>query len=520
MSKSVLEKYKKGMLVLLVVVLIPMLLVAVYARPFADDFGYSAATHQAWESTHSLIAVLGAMCREVAGVYYSWQGSFSALALFSLQPSIFGAKLYGLSTVILVGVFLWGNWCFWKKVFGGRSEAVIVFAAVGILCTQVLPHAFQGFYWWNGASYYTLFYSLMLIQWGMLLERRRVVLPCILGFILGGGNLVSGLLGLEVTALFLLVEIFRATKRGDAKANESVSSAGAGCVGSGKDVARIVAVFVFSVAGFIVNAVAPGNAIRAAESTSQAPLEAIVNSFIEAYRHFTEWLNLPTVLLLMFLLPFLWHYAEICLDSSNRAGDREMGSDQSRGAGVNWAKLPFAVYPVLAFCLFASTFTPTLFSMCEVGPRRVENIRYFVFVVFLILLELEAARRVRTALDARVSDGTSAEKFLGRYMLVVLAGVIVFLGINVIPKSERFNITSVAAARSLLIGESQRYARERDEWSKILESDDPVVTLHALSDMPVPIYYVEFDITGDPDDYRDASMCKYYGKDKIILETD
>ncbi len=589
MSKTVLEKYKKGILALLVVVLIPMLLVAVYSRPFADDFGYSAATHQAWESTHSLIAVLGAMCGEVAEVYHSWQGSFSALALFSLQPSIFGSRLYGLSTVILVGMFLWGNWCFWKKIFGVRSEensiiklevkktsgledsgrrsvAVIVLAAVGILCTQVLPHAFQGFYWWNGASYYTLFYSLMLIQWGMLLERKRVVLPCILGFFLGGGNLVSGLLGLEVTALFLLVEIFKATKPGDMKAYESVASAGsghrydsetanvasactghrddsekanmasavAGHVGSGKDVSRIVAVFVCSLAGFIVNIVAPGNAIRAAQSTSQAPLEAIGNSFLEAYRHFNEWFNLPTVLLLTFLLPFLWHYAGICVRPCREAiGDAagKKASGDTDGPSLADAisaralsgdlagglhSIPLAVYAILAFCLFASTFTPTLFSMNEVGPRRVENIRYFVFIVFMILLELEAVRRVRAAFEIKAFGG----KFISRYMLVVLAGVVVFLAVNILPKEERFNITSIAAARSLLIGESQRYAAQRDEWSRLLESDDPVVTLHELHDHPVPIYYVEFDLTGIPDDYRDASMRKYYGKDRIILETD
>ena len=487
MSEEHIKKYKWLTLVVLVLVVIPMLLVAIYSRPFADDFGYSARAHAVWASSHNILALLSAIGAEVKEVYYSWQGSFSALALFSLQPSIFGDKLYGLSTVILVGFFLWGNWFFWKKVMGKCQEAVIVFAAVTVLCTQVLPHAFQGFYWWNGASYYTLFYSLMLIQWGMLLEKKRVVVPCILGFLLGGGNLVSGLLGLEVTALFLLVEIVDAVKgRGEGKTADA------------KSVVRIAAIFIFSLVGFIINVIAPGNAIRAqSQPYTQGPLEAIGNSFLEAYRYMNEWVDEPLIVMTLFLLPFLWHYA----------GKRPF----------NFGKIPFFAYMALGFGLLASTFTPTLYSMCEVGPRRVQNIRFFFFVILVVLVELEAVRRIRALTDVKVKSG---QKLLRGYMLVLLLGILIFLGDNALPKDNRYNVTSIEAARSFLIGESGKYARERDEWAKVLESDEPVVTVHALHDHPVPIYYSEFDITGDPEDYRDQSMCEYYGKQQIIYVQD
>ncbi|MBP3784618.1 MAG: hypothetical protein J6I68_15395 [Butyrivibrio sp.] len=50
-----------------------------------------------------------------------------------------------------------------------------------------------------------------------------------------------------------------------------------------------------------------------------------------------------------------------------------------------------------------------------------------------------------------------------------------------------------------------------------MSTEDKVVELPALGNHPVPIYYAEFDIKGNPEDYRDQSMCDYYGKDEIVL---
>ena len=213
-------------------------------------------------------------------------------------------------------------------------------------------------------------------------------------------------------------------------------------------------------------------------------------------------------LLLLFVFPFIWHYA----------GEKEQGF----WGELPGKRLPLAIYAAGAFCLFASTFTPTFYSMSEVGPRRIQNIRYFVLIVFLVLLEMETCRRTRNLVEGRgffAADRKKVSYYLRGYMLVILCGSLVVLGVNTVPKENRNNLTSLASVRTLLIGEAQRYAKARDEWTKILESDDEVVTLPAIHDHPVPIYYVEFDITGNQDDYRDESMCKYYGKEQIILKS-
>jgi hypothetical protein len=103
---------------------------------------------------------------------------------------------------------------------------------------------------------------------------------------------------------------------------------------------------------------------------------------------------------------------------------------------------------------------------------------------------------------------------------MVMAGLAIFVGVNTLPKENRNNITSISATRTLLIGEAKRYADARNEWTRILLSDEKEVTLHVIHEQPKPIYYSEFDITGDPDNYRDESMCKYYHKDRIYLVND
>ncbi len=495
MNDEFINKSGKLLTIVLTLSLIPMLVIAIYARPFVDDYGYSTRTHDAWQSTHSVIALLGAMGKEVVEAYHTWQGSFSAIAIFSLQPGIISERVYGLSTLILVALFLLGNYLFITALFKEKSSlTTVVFSSISILLMQTLPHAIQGFYWWNGSSYYTLFYSLMLIQWGMLIRQKRFILPCILGFFIGGGNLVTGLLNLEIMALAIIYSTFKiwiAPKKHNAEDTPAATSI--------KRFIKLIIITAISAAGFIINVLAPGNQVRASESVSRPALEAIGVSFLDAFAYLNEWLNLPVIMFLLLLLPFLWHYAK----------DKKSLTPE----------IPVFILFIIAFCLFASTFTPTEYSMSEVGPRRIQNVRYYTFVVFLMFLELESVIRTRALFESKgiATNPDLTKAYLTRYLLIVIAGLTIFLGVNTIPKENRDNITSISATRTLLIGEAKRYADARNEWTRILLSDDKEVTLNVINEQPKPIYYSEFDITGNPDDYRDESMCKYYHKTRINL---
>ena len=70
-----------------IILLFPVLRAATCARPVNDDYSFSYLTHQALIDHTSILA---AALREVQQIYFSWQGTYSAIFLFSLQPGIFG----------------------------------------------------------------------------------------------------------------------------------------------------------------------------------------------------------------------------------------------------------------------------------------------------------------------------------------------------------------------------------------------------------------------------------------------
>ena len=160
--------WRKLVLAVLILSMIPILAISFYNHSSADDYAYGILTRHAWMQTHNLIALFAAVGKQVQTTYLTWQGTYAAVTLFSLQPAVFGEHWYFLVTWVLAGMFIFGNFYFFRVIFGrigGRKDIADIIAGVVILLSmQTLPHALQSFYWWNGGSYYTLFYSLMLIQ--------------------------------------------------------------------------------------------------------------------------------------------------------------------------------------------------------------------------------------------------------------------------------------------------------------------------------------------------------------------
>ena len=77
--------------VLFVLQIIPILYLGRFSHPTSDDFKYGAYSHTAWQETGSLAAVVEAAAKGVAEDYRTWQGSYSALFLMRLEPTVFGA---------------------------------------------------------------------------------------------------------------------------------------------------------------------------------------------------------------------------------------------------------------------------------------------------------------------------------------------------------------------------------------------------------------------------------------------
>lgn len=89
--------------VFFVLQIIPILYLGRFNHPTSDDFKYGAYSHTAWQETGSLAEVLEAAVKGVAEDYRTWQGSYSALFLMRLEPTVFGEAYYGLVPWIMLG---------------------------------------------------------------------------------------------------------------------------------------------------------------------------------------------------------------------------------------------------------------------------------------------------------------------------------------------------------------------------------------------------------------------------------
>ncbi|MCH4034552.1 MAG: hypothetical protein LKE85_11280 [Lachnospiraceae bacterium] len=87
---------------LIIACLFPILKVSQSARPVNDDYSFCYLTHQALVG-HT--GVLAAALWEVEQIYFSWQGTYSAIFLFSLQPGIYGG--YQATAWLLVFSAVW-----------------------------------------------------------------------------------------------------------------------------------------------------------------------------------------------------------------------------------------------------------------------------------------------------------------------------------------------------------------------------------------------------------------------------
>lgn len=463
-------------LIALAALLLPLLLLGRYAVPAADDFSYGAPAHLAYAESGSFAAAAAAAAEKTAESYESWQGTFSAIFLMALQPAVFSEGLYALTPWVMLLSLAIGSFIFCRAFLAGlfglsRELADIACVLLLFLCTQLLPSPVQGFYWYNGAIYYVFFHAVLLVCCALALQLMtrgsvwRVVLLCLGGVILGGGNYVSALtaaiLGFFAIALSLL------------NRDEGYK--------------RLLLPYFLLLAAFALSILAPGNAVRqAAQGDTPGAFEAVLMSFGCGFEYAGAWLSLPLVGALLLLGLLAW--------------------PQLKGIGFRF-RYP-ALLSLLSFCVFSAMFCPPVYAMGNVGDKRLLNMVYFAFVLILFVnavywLGWWARRRGQVSAAAPSAAA-------------VLLGGLIFIGCCAGAIAGGTGFASLGAVSSLRSGEAAEYhacAQRRFELLK-----DESVKAAVLEPFPCRPYMLWFDdITQDPADWRNQDMSTYYGKDSVRL---
>ncbi|HIV89608.1 MAG TPA: hypothetical protein H9998_07785 [Candidatus Ruthenibacterium merdipullorum] len=466
--------------------LVPMLVVARYNVPCADDYHYGASTYHTWQATHSLAAVLRAAGEKVAERYANWQGTYSAMFLMALQPAVFGNGFYALVPFLTLGMLAAGT-CFFclslfAKLLGASRWQALVLALVWLgIDTQLLPSAVQGFYWYNGAIFYTFFFGVQLFYFGLVARclaaqhapRGRsaacVAGLCVLGLFLGGGNLVTAFGTLLILACVLYLLALCKNRRWRV----------------------LVLPFLCLAAGFAINVCAPGNRVRqAAEGGTPlfAPL-AVWRAIQEAAVQFWKPRTVLVVLALVFLAPVLWNAAA--------------------AARIRFRWPLF--FLVLTFGLYAAQFCPTWYALKQAGPARLLDIIFysaFFWMAVNLFYFLGWLQRRLWAENGAVPQG--------RYTIGFVAVTAALLAVSCFSMRDMLNFTSIQALNALRTGQAQQYHAEFEARVEILEdTTQPDAVLQPYSVRPRVLFFD--DATPYADNWRNEALRDYYGKRSVVV---
>jgi hypothetical protein len=463
-------------MIILIAICIPLLMLSRYAYPVADDYSFSADVKHVLEQQGGLLTILYAAIRRTAIYWFTWQGSFVAIFLFMFQPGIFGELYYGIGTWILLSGLLYSQWVFlsWLICDVGHQPKRICLIPWSMICVLQLlfmPVPVEALYWFNGSFYYTFFYSLSLIYLtllGRIRSRRRILLgvSMLLGFMIGGGNLATGL-SVCVIELCLIGLLFFFDKH---------------------RLRLLLPVILCNFLGFLLNVVAPGNSARQNMMEGHAsPIWAILRSLQDGVTYIWQWTDYKTVLFLLLMLPILWKIV----------------------SGLTFRFPLPGIFLVISFGIYASQMTAVAYAYgTQAGaPDRMINVWWESYWILLLLWEMYVLGYIRRRF-IRLRQMTPQHGSIA-YLLYSLIGTLMLLAVISIPQT-----TAYEAWHEIQTGEAERYAQEWQARLDILRSEPPDVFLPKLQNKPRLLFYG--DIEDDPGYWHNANLANYFNKRSVL----
>jgi hypothetical protein len=482
------------LIILFTVSIMPLLVISIYNWPSIDDFRFSIQTRQAMSAAgFPVYNVLKAAATTAASSYLNWQGTFSAIFLMALQPSVFSARAYILVPIILIGVLIFATFCLLSRIITDclhLERKYVIYIGIPMLFLQIqfVPSTVQAFFWYNGAMYYTFFYSLMLIYMSELIHlyfngekkfKKSLIISIILAVVLGGGNFVTALLTFLIGLGFVVFSLFNHSKQQ-------------------KRIWRLILPEIILLIAFVISMVAPGNAVRQAYFPKMSPLQAICRSIFQAMDDIKNWTTPTVIIICLVLIPVMDKIA------------KKM-KFQFRWPGM-WI--------IATFLLFAAQNAPTLYAQSFVGPSRMRNIIYYSFIWFLffnLTYCIGWLQKTYSSLFSQLSNFVAkrfeAKEIISTKNLIVSLLLILLVAVNLNLTSLK-KVSSVVCASDLVSGRATAYNKQLSERQSILENTQiDVVKVPALKTFPKSLYLS--DMSGNPNYWTNKSMAAFYNKKSV-----
>ena len=463
-------------IILFIAILSPMLYTARFIHSYADDYMYGVETHHTWIETHSILKVLKAAIQRTIYTYNTWQGSFAAVFLMTIQPAVFGEQYYFLSTIILMGSFILANLYIMKIVLKDYLKAnnlqyILITLLLITISIQFVILPLEAFYWYNGSIYYTFFYSIMLVLIGTILKllktdnkkKKNIYLSIciILAILLGGSNYTTALVINLILVAILFLNIIK----------------------KNRNALYIGIILIVCFVSLMISAKAPGNAIRQEQETGHmAAFDAIMDSFKWSIIYTRQWNNAVTICFYSLLIPI---FIKITKNINMKF------------------KMPL-LFSMVTFGIYTAQFTPPLYAMGIFPFRLINTIFYSQFwliggnIFYWI-------GYINSKLDIKI-DNKSYNVILA---IIILAGVIL-----TVVNYKKAN--TYYAIENFRTGVIYQYDREMKERQEIYQ--DETIKDAEVKPLTVRPYLIKpADIGEDPEQWGNKAVADFYKKKSVRI---
>ena len=489
------------MIVLLVLSMLPIAVFSWFDYPTGDDLGYSAMLHQLMLHGGSFPEALRQICLEVKASWYSWQGTWSSLFLFHLQPGIWGGRAYALTPWIAVGLIMAGTWALMKTILSeelklDRNVLRILYSALIICSVQYMPKVRGGIFWYTSVAHYIIPYGIALFAaaWSMRFARRGGAgryIGCLLALTYLGG---AGYPEIVFSALWFLLLVFSELTGVTAMSLERREDGT--FIRHWKRVLLLILPVILEMAGFLVSAAAPGNRIRGGDDfgfSAGRAVDTVWQSVTQGVSGILQSFRDCRLLVLLFPAVFLFCWMAY------------------RPAGIfQKLKMPWLLL-VCSVLLSCAVRAPEIYAGVDVSGGVYDS--YFLIQNLLLTLGIAyAACSLKQWLMMR-SPGRDYDKGNIFIIAAFLAAGLLYCAVmrrEIILPSVDYTCYTFAENGQLADFEEQMQERLR-----ILENEE-------ITDAVVPEMnseqgpFMHMSLLADPDAFTNHATALYYGKESVI----
>lgn len=477
-NQNLLKIFTIGVTVIFFISLVPIIIASFYSHPTYDDFGFSAEVYHTIQNGGNIFNIIASACKQVNSSYFSWQGTFSAIFIFALQPGAFSLNLYFITTFVLLFFLIFSTYYFIDTIIcklfnSNKYYSILLSVCILFVSIQFVIDKTQAFYWWNGATYYSLFYSFSLLLFAVLIrlhiskKKSKQILynieAYILAIIIGGGNYTTALTTTVILIITTILLIFYKQK----------------------NLIPYVVVCILLLTSLIISAMAPGNNIRAATCEGMNPIKSIIYSIFYSFVYFGNWTQLPQLVLFIFATPILYKVSK----------------------SVNYKfKYPIIAI-ILSFLVFATQLTPSLYAMSSIGSGRQINIYYYSYYLFMLFDIFYICGWLNHRSIIKFEIGNNFNK--NTAIITLLCLLIVFIA-GSFPHSIK-QLTSIDTGLSIINGNVKLYD---NQYKKIIKDINNGKT--SINDIDANVDFLNnFGITSDSSYWVNKQIQNYFNTNNI-----